>query len=182
VPEQAREIVSLIFESWARPLLRYAICYTRNRAVAEEIVQEAFLALYHKLVSKEVVDNPRAWTLTVVRHLVSKHKRDCARETSNLADSDCLSDGASGIEAHLSALESLRDALEVLTERERQVLLLRIESLRYDEIARELQITSGTVATLLSRATLKIRKLFRGRRETYSTEYKRRSPERLPLQ
>jgi RNA polymerase sigma-70 factor (ECF subfamily) len=182
VPEQARETVSSLFEGWARPLLRYAICYTHNRPVAEEIVQEAFLALYHKLASGTAVDNPRAWTLTVVRHLVLKHIRDSSREAAKLADYCRLPGSSSGLEAHLSALESLRDALEVLTEREEQVLLLRIESMRYDEIAKELQITPGTVATLLSRATMKIRRVLENGREKVMAGKEGGTFERRPLQ
>jgi RNA polymerase sigma-70 factor (ECF subfamily) len=182
VPEQAREIVTTVFDAWARPLLRYAICYTRNRAVAEELVQEAFLALFHTLISGTSVGNPRAWTLTVVRHLISKHHRDSLRESSKLADYGRLPAPSPAIEAHLAALESLRDAMEVLSEREEQVLLLRIESLRYDEIARELGVTSGTVATLLSRAILKIRKLREESTEKAPASEKRRLLERRSLQ
>ena len=182
MPEQARETVSSVFESWARPLLRYAICYTRDRALAEELVQEAFLALYHKLLSGAVVENPRAWTLTVVRHLISKHNRDASREATNLADYGRLPRSPAGVEAHLGAIDSLRGALEVLSEREEQVLLLRIESLRYDEIARELQITPGTVATLLSRATVKIRKMLESRREEAPAAERRETLARRPLQ
>jgi RNA polymerase sigma-70 factor (ECF subfamily) len=182
VPEQARETVSTIFESWARPLLRYAICRTANVAVAEEVVQEAFLALYRKLVAGEEIDNPRAWTLIVVRHLTSKYRRDRARDSSNLADFGRLAEASSDIEEHLSALESLREALGVLTEREEQALLLRMESMRYGEIAKELQITSGTVATLLSRAALKIRKMREGNREKPTPVERRKELDRRSLQ
>ncbi len=188
MPEQARDTVSSIFESWARPLLRYAICCTGNSAVAEEIVQEAFLALYHKLESGEAVNNPRAWTLIVVRHLTSKHHRDRLREVANLAEYGRSPEVFADIEAHFAALETLREALGVLTEREEQVLLLRMESLRYGDIAKELQITSGTVATLLSRATLKIRKMLKSSQEPRLTPAaspraeRREVLERRPLQ
>ena len=182
VPEQAREIVSAVFESWAGPLLRYAVCYTRNRAVAEELVQESFLALYHKLASGTDIENPRAWTLAVVRHLVCKHHRDASREAANLESYQPQAAQPQGIEAQLGALESLRAALELLSEREQEVLLLRIESMRYGEIAKELDITPGTVATLLSRATMKIRNMLDGNRAKVTAAGKRGTLERRSLQ
>src|SRR5690242_13007696 len=38
-PQQAGEIVNSVFQEWAKPLVRYAICRLRNREIAEEIVQ-----------------------------------------------------------------------------------------------------------------------------------------------
>ncbi len=49
--------------------------------------------------------------------------------------------------------------LSVLTEREKEVVLLRLQSLKYREIAKQLGNSEKSVATLLARAVAKLRKL-----------------------
>lgn len=181
-PQQASEVVNSVFEEWAKPLVRYAICRLRSREIAEEIVQEAFLSFYRKLISGSSIDNPRAWTLAAVRNLVRKHHRDQNNENQKLSDSACAVMATRDMEAYLVELDSLEAMLHVLTEREEEVLLLRMESMRYDEIAKELNITSGTVATLLSRAIQKIKKSQRSGAKHDSITSGRRAFERQPLQ
>jgi len=156
-PEQARDLVGSVFQSWARSLIRYAFCRTGNRDIAEEIVQEAFLALYQNMLLAGAVANPRAWTLTVTRNLICKYRRAQVQSMVHIAECEQLAQQGPSVEAALAAADSLRKMLDVLTEREEEVILLRAECLRYDEIARELGISSGTVATLLSRAVRKMR-------------------------
>ena len=53
--------------------------------------------------------------------------------------------------------DELEHLLRLLTEREREVLLLRLGSLKYREIGEQLGISVKTVHTLLTRALGKIR-------------------------
>ncbi len=181
-PQQAGEIVNSVFQEWAKPLVRYAICRLRNREIAEEIVQEVFLSFYRKLISGSLIDNPRAWTLAAVRNLVRKHHRDQNNENQKLSNCTCAGMATRNMEAHLVELDSLEAVLHVLTEREEEVLLLRMESMRYDEIAAELNITSGTVATLLSRAIQKIKRSHQAGANHDSIASERRALERQSLQ
>jgi RNA polymerase sigma factor (sigma-70 family) len=181
-PQQASEVVNSVFQEWTKPLVRYAICRLRNREIAEEIVQEVFLSLYRKLISGSSIDNPGAWTLAAVRNLVRKHHRDQNNENQKLSDCTCVGMATRDMEAHLVELDSLEVLLHVLTEREEEVLLLRMESMRYDEIAAELNITSGTVATLLSRAIQKIKRSQQTDANANSIVSGRRILERQPLQ
>jgi RNA polymerase sigma factor (sigma-70 family) len=50
------------------------------------------------------------------------------------------------------AVEDIRSLLSVLSPREEEVLLLRLESLKYREIASQLGISMNSVNTLLARA------------------------------
>jgi RNA polymerase sigma-70 factor (ECF subfamily) len=181
-PEQAREFVTSVFEGWGKTLLRHALLWTRQREVSEEIVQEAFLSLYLKVVSGNEVENPRAFTLAAVRNLIRKHHRDRKDHLFDVRDCAGLQTGDPGIEAHLAALDILKTMLEGLSEREEEVLLLRMESLRYQEIAQELGISTGAVATLLSRAIQKIKRLQRARRDGSIPDRKRGALEQQPLQ
>jgi RNA polymerase sigma factor (sigma-70 family) len=56
----------------------------------------------------------------------------------------------------LSGLEEIRSLLSVLSPREEEVLLLRLESLKYREIADQLGISITSVDNLLARALRKL--------------------------
>lgn len=158
--QEAEATIDALYRTWGRSLVRYAIAWTKCRESAEDIVQEAFFSLYTKLMSGEAVNNPRAWTLAVVRHLAAKDRRDKARRaTQSLGEEDNLLAADSAVESDIAAIECFRQMLEALSEREEEALLLRMESLSYSEIAIELDVSPGTVATLLSRALAKIRRI-----------------------
>src|ERR1043166_2939316 len=70
--------LAALFEREESPLLGFAIGLVGQRAVAEEVVQEAFLRL-HQLWAQ--VENPRAWLFRSVRNLALNHLRDHRRET-----------------------------------------------------------------------------------------------------
>ena len=71
-PDQ--ETLRSLFESEETPLLRYAFSLVRRRAVAEEIVQDAFLQLHIKWKD---VGSPRAWLYRTVRNKVFNYMLQC---------------------------------------------------------------------------------------------------------
>jgi RNA polymerase sigma-70 factor (ECF subfamily) len=56
----------------------------------------------------------------------------------------------------LSRLADIRSLLSVLSPREEEVLLLRLEALKYREIAEQLGISMNSVNTLLARSLRKL--------------------------
>lgn len=142
--------VTELYKAWGPSLLRYAAALSASIPLAEDLVNESFLELHRNLAEGVTIHNPRAWTLTVVRNLLHKHRRG----TRRIVEFPNLEKLAAPPVEHLN---DLRRLLHQLTEREQQVLLLRMDSLKYHEIAEELQIAPGTVAALLSRALSKLR-------------------------
>lgn len=76
VPAEKETLVEL-FEREESAVLGFAIGLVGRRAVAEELVQEAFLRL-HQLWGQ--VENPRAWLYRSLRNLALNHLRDSSRE------------------------------------------------------------------------------------------------------
>ena len=152
--------MSSLFESWYSLLLGYACRATGSLSIAEDIVQDSFLALYKELLRGWPISNPKGWTLTVVRRQISKRERDQVRRDQMVhslfglrAVSDRLADQA-GMESEDDALARL---LCTLTRREEEVVLLRIKAFKYRQIASQLQISINSVKTLLARALRKMR-------------------------
>lgn len=123
--------------------------------LAADVVQDAFVRLYRR---GAMPDAPEAWLITVALNLFrnaqarrSRRGRllTAARAERVLADRSPTPEEAAG--AGESA-ERVRAALDLLPERERQLLLLRAEGYSYREIAGALELHEASVGTLLSRA------------------------------
>jgi len=158
---KASAVVHEVFNAWAPSLARHARRLTGSRETADDLVQEAFLALYNELRAGKTIENPRAWTLTVVRHYAAKHIRDKARRGERLQPTESF-DSLAGpaLEPRESGYDEISHLLSVLTEREEEVVLLRLDCLRYREIAEQLGVNGKTVATLLARGLRKLRQAF----------------------
>jgi RNA polymerase sigma-70 factor (ECF subfamily) len=70
--------LAALFESEESALLGFAVGLVRQRWVAEELVQDAFLRL-HEVWGQ--VENPRGWLYRSVRNLALNHLRDHRHET-----------------------------------------------------------------------------------------------------
>jgi RNA polymerase sigma-70 factor (ECF subfamily) len=153
----ACEIVGSLYRSWYIPVVRYARHKVRDYALAEDMVQDAFMALYSELRSGKAVHKPKAWLFLTVRRRIADHYRRASREEIRGQKEGSIEDVAApdlppGIEN--SGLSGL---FGILSGREQEVLLLRISSLKYREIGDELGISSNSVSQLLSRAIRKLR-------------------------
>ncbi|MCC7153183.1 MAG: RNA polymerase sigma factor [Bryobacterales bacterium] len=158
--EDAARLVNELFETSGPFLLRYAAHQAKSPTVADDLVQEAFLALYRELREGKRIDNPKAWMFAVVRNQIRKRARNQLRCAEDLM-SDALLDL---MPAHPSWPDVESDTaspppldLSILSIREGEALCLRLESLKYREIAERLGISSKSVCTLLARALKKLR-------------------------
>ncbi|MGA2326991.1 MAG: sigma-70 family RNA polymerase sigma factor [Bryobacteraceae bacterium] len=159
--EEAWRLVDELFASWRPSLFRYAMRLCGTRELAEDLVQEAFLALYRESVQGQGVRDPRRWTLCVVRQQVSKHYRDRRRHGEELKPPEVLEAFAADDAVPVRGADHGGDVsrlLWVLTPREKEVILLRMESLKYQEIAAQLGVSPKTVAALLARALRKLQR------------------------
>ena len=153
---EASLFIEGLLESWGPSLARQAYRLTGEPEAADDLVQEAFLALYQELRKGVLIENPRAWTLTVVRHLAAKRQRRLSVRGEFLESGVALDQfpAAGTIEQHDS--RELSEMLGVLSAREQEVLLLRLDSLKYREIGACLGIDESSVATHLARAVRKL--------------------------
>jgi RNA polymerase sigma factor (sigma-70 family) len=163
--DEARKLVGSLFDTWYSSLVRYACRACGSLDRAEDVVQETFLALFRELVWGGRVDNPKAWTLCVVRREVVRAHREAARYSYSPLDLDdplhqlAAPEPATEPEADSEKLDRL---LAVLTQREEEVLMLRLRSLKYQQIAQELGIGINSVKTLLARGLRKMREASHG--------------------
>lgn len=129
---------------------RYARFLCRNDAVAEDIVQDAFVRALKAI--DQCRGDPRAWLFAILRNCHLDWARANARMPSNGLD-DTAELFASD-NPHLNAeAADLRQMIEGLPEPFREALVLReLEELSYREIAEVSGAPIGTVMSRLARA------------------------------
>jgi RNA polymerase sigma factor (sigma-70 family) len=149
------------YDQFAGALLRYARALGKDADLAQDAVQEAFLRFYIALLNGETIHYRRAWVYRVTRNYVLDRLkeysyRNCisldAKEIAGLDDRIMIEDQ--------SWTEKLIDVLRQLTPRELECVRLRIEGLKNREIAEVLNLSLGTVCTLLARGLHRIRKAY----------------------
>jgi len=149
--KDATDLVTSLFDRWYMSLVRYALLTTANYALAEDLAQETFIQLYQALRTGKNIEHPKAWTICVLRRAMSR----CMQDRTSHEQFDEL-EIAAGSENEAQTILDLRHLLSVLSPREEEVLLLRLEALKYREIADQLGISMNTVNTLLARALRKL--------------------------
>jgi RNA polymerase sigma-70 factor (ECF subfamily) len=152
--------ITRLFESMRPDLLRFALWLTRDRALAEDVVQESLLRAWR---SREALKDPacsRAWLLTIVRR---EHARLYERKRLELVSlNDALEhEGGALLSRDEGDVHALRSAILQLPIEYREPLIMQVlGGFSVDEIARELSLSASAVLTRLFRARNKLRTLY----------------------
>ena len=145
------------------PLFATAMRLTRNRADAEDLVQDTFVKAFRHAGQFKRGTNLRAWLYTILHNTWRNRRRDASRDTVEV-DSDQVEQAAAGAGGSepvetperillRSTLDAdLQAALDELPEAFRQAVWLRdVEEFTYAEIAEMLNVPIGTVMSRISR-------------------------------
>jgi len=149
--------VTQLFESLRPDLLRFAQWLARDRAIAEDIVQESLLRAWRSRDALKDTGAARAWLLTIVRR---EHARLYERKRLELVPlEEVVETQASPRLAEPDGdLLTLRHAMMRLPLEYREPLVLQIlGGFSTEEIARELALSPTAVLTRLFRARNKLR-------------------------
>ena len=154
-----QEVIQL-FDELRNRLLRYLLALGLPAQDGEEVIQEAFLALFQHLQRGRSRENLRGWVFRVAHNLGLKRRLARAREaTSGAGEREFLAaarpDPAENPEEQLLSsqrLQRLQAVLRALPEQDQWCLSLRAEGLRYREIAEVLGISLGSVSASLGRS------------------------------
>jgi RNA polymerase sigma-70 factor (ECF subfamily) len=135
--------------------------YASNPSEAEDIAQDALLRAWRRRSTLRDSDRRNQWLATIVRNeAFRQHARLRPDPTSSIEFSEGAED-----ERVLAAVElaDLHAALDLLSERDRQLLEMKYEEdLTQGMIARRLGIPEGTVKVRLHRARNRLRLLYAG--------------------
>jgi RNA polymerase sigma-70 factor (ECF subfamily) len=156
-------------------LRRYARALTRDGSRADDLVQSCLV----RAVAKEHLWQPgsdlRAWLFTILHNQHVNDVRRSVREGVTVAVEDVapVLTVASNAAASLQ-LRDLERAMARLPEEQRQVILLvGLEGMRYEEVAKILGIPIGTVRSRLSRGREMLRELMDMKDDAVAASHKR---------
>jgi len=145
-----RDFVAAIYRDHSPSLVRLARLFTDDRAGAEDIVQEAFIRLFHAVERIQDQDKSVAYLRSIVLNLARDQNR---RGLMSLRHQDAMIDRRTPEvpDEHLARTESqaeVMDALNRLSDRQRACLVLRFYlELSEREIADTLGISPNSVKT-----------------------------------
>ena len=138
-------------------MYRYAAWLSRDRAVAEDVVQEALLRAWKSLDALRDDAAAKQWLLTIVRRENARYFERRRLETVDI-DELTASQAALIAEAPNEELNDLREAIFGLEDDYREPLVLQVlMGYSTNEIAALMGLKQGAVLTRLHRARLKLK-------------------------
>lgn len=149
------------YEQWVRDysgdLYGYAVRLVRDRATAEDLVQETYFNAWKSMDQLREADHARSWLFQILRRRASRHYRAESRTRVNMTGSSDVLDGVPSPgrdPAHCAAdCDAAQHAIDALSDRlKTPVLMVFLEGLTCQEAADRLDIPLGTVLSRLHRA------------------------------
>jgi RNA polymerase sigma-70 factor (ECF subfamily) len=169
----SRENFNQIVQQHQRRVYRVIYLLVRDADIADNLTQECFLRAYVKRSSFRGDCRIDTWLLRIAVNLVRDHVKNrrasfwrglVGLDDVETADREPHAAVPSPERALLAReqLNAVRDALNSLSQQQREVFLLRFgEELSLAEIANVLELKVGSVKAQLSRATSKLRELLK---------------------
>ena len=146
-------------------LYSYALILTRNRAEAEDLVQETCLRAIQAIERLRAGSNMKGWLFTILRNVWFNQLRKWRYSPPmiGIEAGDSIADPSKDShDLYVSKVEAeqVRAAIQKLPVDFREIILLReYEELSYQQIASVLDCPVGTVMSRLGRARAKLRAL-----------------------
>jgi len=138
-------------------MYRYAAWLCRDKAIAEDVVQEAMLRAWKSLDALRDDAAARPWLLTIVRR---ENARYFERKRIETVDIDNLTASQSALlsEQPDDDLGDMREAIYALNDDYREPLVLQVlMGYSTNEIAEQMGLKQGAVLTRLHRARAKLK-------------------------
>ena len=151
--------VTDLYRELREPLLRYLVCLGLSRDEAQDVVQDAFLSLHRHLASGGLQENIRGWVFRVAHNQARNRQGSYHRRFGEPLDLEIDALDETTPERVVLEKEKLRrlgGAITLLSESERECLLLRAGGLRYREISEVLGMATSTVGDTIERAIRKL--------------------------
>ena len=148
-----------LYDSWGASIYHYTLTLTQSESDAEDVVQNTFERLIRFRHRLGRVSDPRSYVFRVARNEAMRFLRRRQRLRTVIKAAEAAFDVP---EAHAAriALLALRDALELLPGKQREVIILKTyEGLTFREIGKVLRISRHTAASRYRYGLEKLRTL-----------------------
>jgi RNA polymerase sigma-70 factor (ECF subfamily) len=149
------EAFGMLYDGYMEKIYRYIFFRVTDEQTAEDLTSQVFCKAWENLNRYKPTGAPfGAWLYTIARNAVIDHYRT-RKETVSLEEVTSLASDGPAPEDQTELkfeLESLNEALQLLTDEQQQVLLLKfIAGMSTDEIADQLGKRAGAIRALQMR-------------------------------
>lgn len=157
------EAFAALYDRYVEKIYRFVYYKVFSRETTEDIVSEAFLKAYDRIVTYDSSKGSfSSWLYRIAGNLVIDHYR-AKKETENIEDAFALGFD-DRLAEKLDAKESFKKIsayLENLSSKQREIIILRVwEELPYKEIAEIVGGSEGSVKMMFLRSIKEIREKF----------------------
>jgi len=163
-----------LYEASAPRLFGLALRILQRRELAEEVLQESFVAIWHSARDYEsALSAPMTWMTTIVRNkafdLLRRVRHDVEIDGEPFDDAviEALRDpAATPIESleMSSDAQALAGCMSALEEKHRKVVgMAFFHDLSYGDVAQQLALPIGTVKTWIRRSLMRLHDCLKGR-------------------
>lgn len=144
-------------------LRRYARALTGDYTAAEDLVQDTLERAWKRIGLWRLGSDLRAWLFTIMHNLHVNQLNADSRQQGQLSEQATLDLSVRPTQEDRLELSDLNKALRRLSNEQREVLLLvGLEQMSYEEVAKALGIPIGTVMSRLSRGRDQLRAMMEG--------------------
>ena len=145
-------------------LRRYALALLGDADRADDLVQDCLVRAWSRFHLYRSDGNLRAWLFTIMHNLNANAARRASRRPRTVPyEPDRHAVPVAGNQEDRVAMAGLSHALgDLPTEQREVVLLVGLEQMTYEEVARILEIPVGTVMSRLHRGRERLRNAFDG--------------------
>jgi|RhiMetdeSRZDD1v2_1073273.scaffolds.fasta_scaffold1500395_1 RNA polymerase sigma factor (sigma-70 family) len=143
-------------------VVRKVMIVVKEQSAAEDIAQEVFVKLYH--TDRNTIDNLLGWLTKVAVHTAYNHIRTEKRHEAR-KDKQKIYENSSvaSIEDRYITLEEIHEVqntLMKLSERDRDLLVMKYSGYSYEEIAESKGMEKNSIGTFLARAKKRFKHYF----------------------
>lgn len=137
-----------------------------DQLLAEDLAQEVFMKLYQ--MDYKLVGNIPAWlykcSLNISFNALRSKKRSDKRFSKESKEAVVIDQSSEEQWLHKDDIQTIRESLLSMEEKERNLLLMKYSGFNYKELAEIFKIGENSVGTLLARAKRKLTNIYKQKR------------------
>lgn len=149
------------YDEWAQPLFRFIFFKTKDKALAQDIVQDSFVKYWDKIESVSPGKH-KSYLFTTAKNLLYnmiEHKKVADRYQNTQVEPSKSTSPLFELEVS-EFKKRLESAIAQLPDKQREVFLMhRVEGYKYKEIAEVLELSQKAVEKRMSQALQSLRKI-----------------------
>jgi RNA polymerase sigma-70 factor (ECF subfamily) len=147
-----------LYETLAKPLLRYLWTFVRNSSVAEDLLQDTFLQIHRARHTYTPPRPVRPWVYAITRHVALMHLRSTRRRKEYLPDEELPELPVPPEMERLADRATVHRLLAELPRTGQEVLMLHhLLGLSFEEVGQILGVAAGTAKVRAHRALKNLR-------------------------